>query len=497
VERSLTGALAVLALVAGLGLAFAYFGGRSRNDPFGAPVLASRAGTHREPTVDSEQPQVSRADTSRRRTTSAPSAHDEIDTAPALAAPPASNDGTITAAPSGGSEETGLSEADRKNREAVTRAASGDMPGAEALLREAHRLEPANGLVAKNLQATLINLGFDEIAGERFDRAVARFVEALTLGERGEIRRGLGYAYYRLGHLDLAQQSLERARRDGAADAETYLTLGQIYLERRDQPRALAMLEQALAAGADRPGLASTVARLRRDAEVEEGFHALASSHFVLKFEGRENTQAGRVVLNTLEDAYRTVGARFAYYPLDRLEVILYPDEAFREVTNSPHWSGGVYDGRIKLPIGGLARGSERLSRTLRHEYAHAAIVTLSRTKAPVWLNEGLAQVAEDTGDEGRGGRLQRALAEGGLIALSELEHGFTRLDREQASLAYAEAYFAAEYLLRQKGSYNVRRLLETMATAETTDAAFRQALGLSYPEFETRFFADIERRTR
>ena len=34
----------------------------------------------------------------------------------------------------------------------------------------------------------------------------------------------------------------------------------------------------------------------------------------------------------------------------------------------------------------------DRLARTLRHEYAHAAIVTLSRGKAPVWLNEGLAE---------------------------------------------------------------------------------------------------------
>ena len=76
---------------------------------------------------------------------------------------------------------------------------------------------------------------------------------------------------------------------------------------------------------------------------------------------------------------------------------MLYPDETFREVTGSPHWSGGIYDGRIKLPIGGLARGSERLARTVRHEYAHAAIVTLSKGKAPVWLNEGLAQVAEET----------------------------------------------------------------------------------------------------
>ena len=388
-----------------------------------------------------------------------------------------------------------LSEAERKNRDAVERAEAGDWAAALPLLREARELEPRNELYERNLRAALTNAAYADIAAERFDIAIARFVEALRLGELGEIRRGLGYAYYRLGNLDLARVSLERAIEQGAADADTYVTLGQIYLERRDHRRALALFEQAIAAGSERPGLAETAARLRREAAAEEGYESLASSHFVLKFEGRENATAGRVVLNSLEDAYRRVGARFAYYPLDRLEVVLYPDQAFREVTNSPHWSGGVFDGRIKLPIGGLNRGSERVTRTLRHEYAHAAIVTLSRGKAPVWLNEGMAQVAEETGDEGRGGRMRAAVAAGELLSLAALESGFMRFSREEASLAYAEAYFAAGFLLEKKGGYNVRRLLEAFATAPTIDAAFQSALGLPYAEFERQFLDEMARR--
>ena len=388
-----------------------------------------------------------------------------------------------------------LSEAETKNRAAVELAGAGEWAQAITLLRDARALEPTNDLYIRNLQASLINAAFADVAAERFDQAVTRFAEARRLGDRAEIQRGLGYAYYRLGNLDLARGLLEQAVAGGDADVETYLTLGRIYLERHDQERALAMLDQAIASGADRPGLAATVERLRRDAETERGFQSLGSSHFVLKFDGHENIPAGRVVLNALEDAYRRVGARFAYYPLERLEVILYGDEEFREVTNSPHWSGAVYDGRIKLPVGGLARGSERIARTLRHEYAHAAIVTLSRGRAPVWLNEGLAQVAEESEDRGRAGRVRMALDAGELAPLSTLESGFTQLGRDDASLAYAEAYFAAEYLLRSKGSYNVRRLLETLATAPSIDDAFRQALSVEYAEFERRFHADVARR--
>lgn len=391
-------------------------------------------------------------------------------------------------------ETAPISEAERVNREAVALAESGNLARAIELLRESRRLEPANELYRTNLQAALINAAFADVSAERFREAINRFTEALTLGDRGEIRRGIGYAHYRVGDADQARAHLERALTQGAGDAETYLTLGRIHLDRHDQTNALAMLEKAVEEGADQPGLADTIARLKRDADAEADYHSLGSSHFVIKIEGREDTEAARTVLNALEDAYRRVGARFAYYPLERLEVVLYPDETFREVTGSPHWSGGIYDGRIKMPIGGLARGSERLARTVRHEYAHAAIVTLSRGKTPVWLNEGLAQVAEETGDEGRMNRLRMAVQDGSVMSLADLEGGFTRFDRDQASLAYSQAYFTAKWLLDHKGAYNVRRLLEAMATADSTDAAFRQALGMPYAEVERHVLAALER---
>jgi tetratricopeptide (TPR) repeat protein len=390
--------------------------------------------------------------------------------------------------------EPPISEAEHKNRAAVTLATDGDLRAATELLRAARRLEPENDLYRTNLQAVLINGAFADLGAERFHEAIPRFTEALALGDRGEIRRGLGYAYYRTDRPELARANLERAIAEDAGDAETYLTLGRIHLDRHEQARALVLLEQAVAAGADQPGLTDTIARLQRDAEAEADYHTLGSSHFVIKIEGREDTEAARVVLNALEDAYRRVGARFAYYPLDRLEVVLYPNETFRAVTGSPHWSGGIYDGRIKMPIGGLARGSERLARTVRHEYAHAAIATLSKGKTPVWLNEGLAQVAEETGDQGRTNRLRMAVANGSLLTLTDLESGFTRFDRDQASLAYAQAYFAAKYLLDQKGGYNVRRLLEAMATDPDIDAAFHHAFGMPYAEFERHLVAALDR---
>ena len=50
------------------------------------------------------------------------------------------------------------------------------------------------------------------------------------------------------------------------------------------------------------------------------------------------------------------------------------------------------------------------------------------------------------------------------------------------------------KYLLDQKGGYNTRRLLEAMATADGADAAFRQALGMPYADFERHLLAALAR---
>ena len=91
-------------------------------------------------------------------------------------------------------------------------------------------------------------------------------------------------------------------------------------------------------------------------------------------------------------------------------------------------------------------------------------------------------------------GKIERIGLPEAELSVTDLESGFTRFDRDQASLAYSQAYFAAKYLLDQKGGYNVRRLLEAMATAATIDAAFRQALGMPYPDFERHMLAALDR---
>ena len=67
-----------------------------------------------------------------------------------------------------------------------------------------------------------------------------------------------------------------------------------------------------------------------------------------------------------------------------------------------PGWSGGLFDGRIRLPIrGGLADRRE-FERVLTHEYVHALVHSVAAGGVPAWLNEGLAAAARAGRDGAR-----------------------------------------------------------------------------------------------
>ena len=79
---------------------------------------------------------------------------------------------------------------------------------------------------------------------------------------------------------------------------------------------------------------------------------------------------------------------------------MLYEHDEFRDVTRAHSWASGLFDGKIRLPVGPTLPPARDLERLVVHEYAHAAIHDLSRGRAPRWLHEGLAQVLEGTASD-------------------------------------------------------------------------------------------------
>jgi hypothetical protein len=96
-----------------------------------------------------------------------------------------------------------------------------------------------------------------------------------------------------------------------------------------------------------------------------------------------------------LEAAYWRIGTALYTYPADVITVVLYTREQFRDVTRSPEWAGGAFDGRIRVPVLGALQNIKEFERVLTHEFTHALVRSIAPRGVPTWLNEGLAVLFE------------------------------------------------------------------------------------------------------
>lgn len=225
--------------------------------------------------------------------------------------------------------------------------------------------------------------------------------------------------------------------------------------------------------------------------EFEASMGRREGGHFLVRFEGGENAVAGHLIGLLLEEAYLKVGSDLGHYPDERIEALLYSQEAFRDITRSPAWAGAIYDGRIKLPAGGITEKTAALEKVIYHEYTHAVVRELSGGRAPLWLNEGIAQYEEGQRSAPHA-RALAALSAKGALRLRPLEGSFMGLRQREAQAAYLMSLSAVEYLVREFGLFTVRSILERLAEGEGLDEAISASLGISYDELEARWAASV-----
>ncbi len=335
-----------------------------------------------------------------------------------------------------------------------------------------------------------------EARAGRLDEAAALLREAATLSSDPAILINLARVQARRGELEDAAISLEAASGDPGAQVELkriYRMLGRERYSKGDLSGAAEFLEKALALDSSDRGLRAELARVAGEKEAEDMMGRREGSRFVVRFEGGENAVAGYVIGIILEEAYIKVGSELGLWPEERVEALLYSRDAFRDITRSPSWAGAIYDGRIKLPAGGITEKTALLERVIYHEYVHAVVKEASKGRAPVWLNEGIAQYLEGRSTSGYEEVLGRAAASG--PGLKSLEGSFMGLRSDQAELAYLLSLSATEYLIREFGIFSVRNILENLGRGLGVDEAVHSAVHLTYRDFERAWKDSLARR--
>lgn len=374
-------------------------------------------------------------------------------------------------------------------REAAT---AGDYARAAGLLRVAMQQYPDSSEVKSMLATVLNNDALKEMDSGRYKEADELLAEADAISTDITISRNHAQAQIKLVDYKGAVQTLEQLGNDPSAKGTLESLYSQIAEKAQRDGRLDESVEYYEKLAVLRPGdvqLRRFIAGLKKEAVAEGQMGATDGSHFTVKYDGGENAVAGHVIGFILEEAYHKIGVDMEFYPEDRIEALLYSRETFRDVTGSPSWAGALYDGRIKVPAGGVTDKTALLEKVLFHEYTHAVVHRLSGGRAPVWLNEGLAQLEEDKSD----GRYKNDL-KASAIAFKEtrathnilrvLEGSFMNMNTNQAQAAYLISLSATQYLIKEFGSFSARRILENLREGKNMDDAVNDALHMSYDDF-------------
>jgi len=249
---------------------------------------------------------------------------------------------------------------------------------------------------SRRLVALLNQLGWRAFKASDYDTALARFREALGYdGHDASAQLGIAAVYARQDQDTFARSTLERALLDHPDNAAMHSLLGDVYNSEERTEEALREWQRAYELKPDAP-LKAKIDKLGREHSIDGAYRQSEAAHFTLKYDGeRGGPDLGGQILDDLESEFKSLETRFEYYPLAPIIVIVYPQRQFYEATQADSNVAGLYDGKIRVPIGGLRQITPEARHVLLHELAHAFIAGKSRGTAPRWLHEGLAQQIE------------------------------------------------------------------------------------------------------
>jgi len=218
--------------------------------------------------------------------------------------------------------------------------------------------------------------------------------------------------------------------------------------------------------------LRKKILKAERELQAGRDYALTTSSHFNLRYDGQVDLELADAMTEFLEELYWSMADKFDLAPRQPITVVLYPEQEFRDVTQQPEWVGGVYDGKVRVPLGGLRRLDPVAQRLLTHELTHVFVQAKSRGHAPRWLHEGLAQRLEGRhlsvrDRQGIRQRLQES-------APAEWEaHGFS----------YPIALSLTSHLEHRSGFHDVLRLLRQLGEGTELNDALQAVYGSGYDE--------------
>lgn len=337
---------------------------------------------------------------------------------------------------------------------------------------------PAQAQATSPKSAFLAQTGWDLLTAGEPRAAAAAFLDAIVLEPRSSrLHLGAALAAYAERRDDDARALVERTLDLDPSDATARELLGRLEYRAGDLNAAILSFGALVGDGVATPGVIETLDRWRREADLRDHMSVAVGAGVTVAFQGEQDARLAQRAITALERAADRIGVRLAHRPTAPVGVVLYTGSQFSDITRSPAWAAGAFDGTIRIPVrGALARPVE-LDRVLAHEYTHALVFDLAKRAVPAWLNEGLAAALETEAPSAP----RPAVA----LSLRSLERSFRALSDDDARQAYAWSAFAVRRLLDGAGGFAVMSLLRDLGNGEAFEIAFLRRIQRPFDDFE------------
>jgi tetratricopeptide (TPR) repeat protein len=195
-----------------------------------------------------------------------------------------------------------------------------------------------------------------------------------------------------------------------------------------------------------------------------------AAAHFNVRYDGEIDQDLVASILDVLEAKFADLSSIYRHAPGAPITVLLYPKQTFRDVTQSADNVAGLFDGKIRIPLGGLTRMDPQCERVLAHELTHAIVHSKSRGSCPRWLHEGLAQISEE-----------RTLTRSEKIKLGRTVRAADPATWPDAAFTYPSALSLTRYLEGERGFDVLVSVIEKMGEGASLDEALSAYYGRDY----------------
>jgi tetratricopeptide (TPR) repeat protein len=337
------------------------------------------------------------------------------------------------------------------------------------------QVDPRNALLERAGWDALI-AGQPHAAAESFRQAIA------SDPKNPRLHLGAGTAAYLERRDSDAKEALDYALALDPRMTRARALLGQVLHRSGDLLGAIRAYEMLTTESPDDKEALAVLDRWRREAALHDRMQQAVGQHFTVSFEGPAEAALAAKALDSLERAYWRIGDALGTYPAEPIAVVLYTGEQFRDITRSPQWAAGAYDGTIRVPMRGALDNEKELDRVLAHEFTHALVRTLAAHGVPTWLNEGLAAALESGDLKWAERQLRQAAAP---VSLASLQASFGRFGDDQAQLAYATSAMAVRVILEEAGGFAVANLLRDLGDGVDFDAAFTHRIQRTFVDFQ------------